>query len=166
MIKLNQILHIQNKVSPETVIVVEGKRDSAALEKIGFKNITTISGKSNSKVLISVLKELKANKSDRIAILTDFDKPGEKRALELSRIFQRNGVKVDSYVRKEFKQKFKIHAVEELNAFTKLMGVINPFDVCDYGKSSSSAIYDKILNKIRFLRKIKLRKQKTYQALK
>jgi len=143
MIKLEQITHIKNKISPTIPIIVEGKKDKVALERFGFKNIIPISGKSNGKIL----QLLKNKKQRKVAILTDFDKEGRKKCAELTRLLQKNGIKIDSFVRITFKRTFKIHKIEELNSFTKLI------DDDYYGKPSS--IYEKMLNRKTFLKRRK-----------
>jgi len=146
MIKLNQINHIRNKISSTFPLIVEGKKDSKVLERLGFKNIITISGKSNEKIL----QLLKKKKIHTAAILTDFDKEGKKRCKELTRLFQKNVIKTDTFVRKTFKHTLKIHKIEELKSFTKLM------EDDYYGKGTP--IYEKIFNRKKFLSR---RKKKT-----
>lgn len=143
MIKSNKIGHIRNKVPSRTPIIVEGKKDKRVLEKIGFKNIIPISGKPN----IKMLKLLKKKKYNKVAILTDFDKEGKKRCKELTRLFQKNGIKIDSFVRRTFSHTFKIHKIEELSFFTKLI------EGDYYGKNS--LIYEKMINRERFLKRQK-----------
>lgn len=146
MIKLNQINHIRGKISTTLPIIVEGKRDKKALEKIGFKNIIPISGKSNERIL----QFLKKRKYQRVAILTDFDKEGRERYKELARLFQKNGIKIDSFVRETFNHTFKIHKIEELSSFTKLI------EDEYYGKNCST--YDKMSVRDKFLNRRKKNK--------
>jgi len=147
MIRLNKITHIRNKVPLGTPIIVEGKKDKKVLEKIGFKNIIPISGKSN----IKILKFLQKKKYDKVAILTDFDKEGKKKCKELTHILQRNGIRIDSFVRKTFNHTFKIHKIEELSSFTKLI------EDDYYGKDTQ--IYEKSFNRNRFIKRRKKAKQ-------
>jgi 5S rRNA maturation endonuclease (ribonuclease M5) len=62
---------------------VEGKKDKMALERIGFKNIITISGKPNG-TLVQILKNKKVR---TVAILTDFDEEGQKKIYRAYKTF-------------------------------------------------------------------------------
>ncbi|RLI97735.1 MAG: hypothetical protein DRP00_03620, partial [Candidatus Aenigmatarchaeota archaeon] len=71
-------------------IIVEGKKDREVLEKLGFKNVVEISGKS----LSEILKEIK---KDSVILLTDFDSEGEKLAKRLYNFLKIYGIKVDEF---------------------------------------------------------------------
>lgn len=151
MMKLEQIYRIQNKISEEDFIIVEGQKDKKALEKLGFKKIVAISGKSYDK-LVDALNRMNVK---RTIILTDFDREGEKKYKQLLRTFEKNGIKTDPNTRNKFKQIFKIHKIEELSSVSKLSGVYS------FGNSISSS--NKVFSKNRFLnRKKHKRKLKKY----
>jgi 5S rRNA maturation endonuclease (ribonuclease M5) len=136
MFTTNQIKRIVEQVDLNTPAVVEGKKDKKALSKLGFKKVIDISGKS----LHEISDKIKSDGIDRIIILTDFDEEGEIKASQLKKLFIHLKIKVDSFARKRFKS-LKIHKIEELNSFTKIM------EDDYYGKTCS--IYDKIFNRSR-----------------
>jgi 5S rRNA maturation endonuclease (ribonuclease M5) len=129
-----EIKRIVDKVNLEIPVVVEGKKDKKVLSKLGFKKIIDISGKS--------LHEIsdKFSGFESVIILTDFDEDGEIRAAQLKKLFDHLKIKVDFFARKKFKS-LKIHKIEELSSFTKIM------EDDYYGKTCS--IYDKIFNRSR-----------------
>lgn len=130
----NVVKEIRNIGSSQ--IIVEGKRDREVLEKLGFKNILEISGKS----LFEILKEIK---KEPVILLTDFDEEGEKLAKELYSFLKIYGIRVDELEREILRKIFGVNKIEELNFFVKFM----EDDV--YGKACS--IYDKIFNRSRIL---------------
>jgi 5S rRNA maturation endonuclease (ribonuclease M5) len=96
-----------------STVIVEGKNDKKPLLKLGIKNVLDISGKPFNEILE------KTNGS--AVILTDFDNEGRKKASILTKLFQSNGTRVNSLVRRKIKSIFKIQKIEELNSFTKLL---------------------------------------------
>ena len=117
-------------------IIVEGKKDREVLEKLGFKNVVEISGKS----LSEILKEIK---KDSVILLTDFDSEGEKLAKKLYNFLKIYGIKVDEFERRIFRKLFNVNKIEELNFFVKFMG--------DGYNGKACSIYDKIFNRSRVL---------------
>jgi len=136
----DQISQIKNKTLG-TTIIVEGKKDKAALEKLGIGSILTISGKDNNK-LLDVLKKKNIN---RVIVLTDFDKEGEKRYKEILKVFEKNGIKTDSSIRGKFKQTFKINKIEELSTIAKLTEQDH--------FNTAQPVNDKFFNRKKFLRR-------------
>lgn len=92
------------------LIIVEGKNDKKALANIGLCNVIAISGKNYD----TLLGELNDKKIKTVAILTDFDKEGEKKHKQLRRIFERSGIKVEPAIRIRFKATFNVNKIEEL----------------------------------------------------
>lgn len=117
MSPLERLSKIQDKIPPNTFIIVEGKKDKSVLEKLQFKNIVTISGKGHEKLL----EILKNQKIGQVIILTDFDREGNKKHKELQRLLERNGIKTAFSIREKFKQTFNIGKIEELSFITKLI---------------------------------------------
>jgi 5S rRNA maturation endonuclease (ribonuclease M5) len=125
--------------------VVEGIKDENQLKKLGLKKIFTICGKP----IFSVVEKIKRENFDEVVILTDYDDEGEKKAKELAKLFQLNGIHVNKRIRAKFKSLFNINKIEELAFFTKLMG-----DGC----YEITSINDKILNRSRILMRRNCRK--------
>jgi 5S rRNA maturation endonuclease (ribonuclease M5) len=103
-----------SKYVGNNLVIVEGINDKKVLLKFGIENVIDISGKSFDEVLDKV-------KNNSVIILTDFDKEGRKKAHFLTKIFQLNGIKVDTTLRKKFKSIFKVQKIEELNSLIKLL---------------------------------------------
>jgi 5S rRNA maturation endonuclease (ribonuclease M5) len=133
----NQIkeVFVELKNNENAAVVVEGKKDRKVLSRLGFKNIFEISGKS----LHDVIENVKSNEPVSAIILTDFDRDGEEKASQLTKLFLNENIKINSSFRKKFKTLFKIHKIEEINSFTKLL------EDDYYGKTCS--IYDKIFDR-------------------
>ncbi len=82
----------------EYAIVVEGKKDAAALEALGFKhvyqiNLTSVSLRERVEQIAGEIGKRK------VCILTDFDKKGKQLYLLLKRLFQEEGARLDSSLR-------------------------------------------------------------------
>lgn len=94
------------------VVVVEGKRDVIALEKIGVRtNVITFE------------KFIRDNKiSKNVVILTDFDRGGDvKKEIISSKLIER-GIYENYELRRKFKLLFGIITIEEVpSAFEKLI---------------------------------------------
>lgn len=141
MVSLKQISQIQNKISAGTFIIVEGKKDKKVLEKLRFKNILPLSGKS----IDGLLRILKNKKVKRVIVLTDFDKEGEKKHKELCKRLEKSDIKIDFQIRNEFKQTFNVNKIEELSFIAKFM------DAYRRGRAPSTA--NKIFNRNKFFRR-------------
>ena len=80
-------------------IIVEGRKDAAALEALGFEhvyqiNLTSVSIGERVEQIAS-----RVGKKRKICILTDFDKKGKQLYLLLKRLFQEQGARLDSSLR-------------------------------------------------------------------
>lgn len=124
--------------------IVEGKKDKRALQRLGFKKVLDISGQPLAKVVERVASE------KFVIILTDFDEDGRKKASKLIKFVQSTGVKIDFLARSKIKSLFKVHEIEEINSFVKLM------EDDYYGETCP--IYDKIFDRSRVLNRRNCRK--------
>jgi 5S rRNA maturation endonuclease (ribonuclease M5) len=100
-----------------------------------------ISGKS----LESTIKTISLKNPESVAILTDYDKEGEKQLKILTKGLNSQGIKIDNTLRKQIKSTFNIQKIEEINSFAKLL---------DYGPFNC----DKILKRNKFLKRMKKKK--------
>lgn len=91
------------------VVVVEGKRDIAALKSLGFNNIIGINGKPLSDVAGMV-----SEKGQEAVLLTDFDGEGRKLNRKLRILLQNCNVKVNERLRMEI-MKFGRGRIEDFN---------------------------------------------------
>ena len=122
--KYNQQLGQDIKKYQRYVILVEGKKDVAALKAIGFEKVyavhqTGVSIKERVEQIISCLE-----KRDKVCILTDFDKKGKQLYLLLKKEFIELGVKVDSSLR-GILLKANVSHIEGLYEFMKKVEIIS-----------------------------------------
>lgn len=84
------------------IIIVEGKKDKAALQKLDFQNIFVINeiGKSVYEKIEEIESLLqKEGRKKKVCILTDFDKQGKKLYLLLKRELSTRCIKLDNSLR-------------------------------------------------------------------
>lgn len=92
-----EFLSIISKAAHRNVaVIVEGKRDRAALEKLGLAGSRIFV--LNKTPLFAVAEEV-ASVSKEAAILTDLDAEGRKLYGKLSTLLQRLGIKIDNALR-------------------------------------------------------------------
>ncbi|HLC39270.1 MAG TPA: toprim domain-containing protein [archaeon] len=147
--ELNRIVNYYRGVP----IIVEGIKDKRVLTQLGFDYIVDISGTA----IDNLADKVRLTGTKSVIILTDFDEEGQSKASRLTNIFQRHHISVLSSVRQRVRSLFKIHKIEELTHFTKLIDLspsqfhssqITNITGDDYhGKVSS--IHDKIFNRSR-----------------
>jgi len=102
------------KKSGNILFIVEGKKDKKALLNLGIKNILDISGRRLTDIVDCIL----SSNFRQIVVLTDFDREGKKKHKILVKLFEINGIKVNSQLRRKFISLFKIHKIEEINSLT------------------------------------------------
>lgn len=105
---------LQKLRSTDMPIVVEGPKDECALLALGAKRIVRLSRKP----LFAIAEDV-ASKHGCVIILTDFDKKGKELYGRLSRLFDRLGVKVDSYFRETLQKHARISHIEGLRTALK-----------------------------------------------
>ena len=88
------------------LIIVEGKKDRIALEKLGIKNIRTLKNP-----LYKEVEEIAASCKE-VVILTDLDKEGKQLYGCIKKDLARNGVKVDNRFREFLFKKTKLRQIE------------------------------------------------------
>jgi len=123
---------------PETLVIVEGKKDKEAISKLGFESILDISGKT----LEETANIVSSKDVNHVIILTDFDEAGEDKASRLAKLFTHYKIKTVSSIRTLFKS-LKISQIEEITSFTKLLE--------DDYHGKTCPIYNKIFNRSRVL---------------
>jgi len=92
------------------LVIVEGKRDKRALEKIGVK------------VMICTLFSLKEElipEGSRVLILTDFDREGKKLHARLMR--ELKGRKINEWLRKEFSRVLGLYGRRTIESINNLL---------------------------------------------
>ena len=105
---------LQRLVSEQPLIIVEGKNDKIALEKLGLKNIITL-----KKPLYQVAEEITVKK---IVILTDLDSAGKKIYSKLRRDLSQRGVTIDNRFRNFLFRYTKLRQIEGLANYVERNG--------------------------------------------
>ena len=118
MINEQLLKHLER--AKQHLIIVEGKKDKAALEKLGFENIFVINktGKSLPEQMEQI-QELVGK--DKVCILTDFDKKGKQLYLLLKSKLQEIGVRQENSLRGVLLEQ-KISHIEGLAHFVEKGG--------------------------------------------
>jgi 5S rRNA maturation endonuclease (ribonuclease M5) len=93
------------------LIIVEGRKDRDALERLGIVNVITL----NKRPLHEVVEDV-SFMNRRVIILTDFDRMGKKLYGTLAQGLQHFGVEVDNRFR-EFLYKEHISHIEGLASY-------------------------------------------------
>jgi 5S rRNA maturation endonuclease (ribonuclease M5) len=103
---------LENLRNSKKLIIVEGKKDKAALEKLGVTNVVAILRKP----LFSFIESVEA---EEVIILTDLDPEGKKLYGILKQGLQEKGIKIDTYFREYLFKKSKISQIEGLVHYLK-----------------------------------------------
>lgn len=100
------ILKIKNS---SMLVVVEGKKDNAALQRFGInkENIVEL----NKKPIFSIIEEI-SGKTDECTILTDLDRKGKELFGKLNSGLQAHGVKVNNSFREFLFKRTKLRQIE------------------------------------------------------
>ena len=96
-----------------SLIIVEGKKDAAALNALGITNIKELSKKS----IPSIIDEVSNEKE--IIILTDLDKEGKKLYGKLNSGLQKQGVKINNRLRNFLYRETKLRNIEGLKHYSE-----------------------------------------------
>ena len=89
-------------------IFVEGKKDKEALEKLGLRDILTISG--NLRLSVTRLSGVKAEK---VFVLTDLDRRGDELALRARDELEACSIRADLEMRKDLAHMLRIRNFED-----------------------------------------------------
>ena len=96
------------------IIIVEGKKDKEALEKLGIKNIIELS----KKPLFHVIEDIADNGKECI-ILTDLDKKGKELYGKINSGLQKFGVKIDNSFREFLYKNTQLRQIEGITTYMK-----------------------------------------------
>ena len=106
--------HVERIKNSSILIIVEGKKDRAALESFGIKNIVELS----KKPLFHLIEDVAA-KNNRCMILTDLDAKGRELYGKLSRGLSHLGVKVDDSFRNFLRKETQLRQIEGLRSYVE-----------------------------------------------
>ncbi|MCX8200331.1 MAG: hypothetical protein N3G76_02585 [Candidatus Micrarchaeota archaeon] len=97
----------------ERQVIVEGKRDVAALARVGVRaNVLTL----------DKLQHMRCIPGDDAVILTDFDRAGKAKLKKAESVLIGKGIRIDAGLRERFRRIFGITTIEELpRAFERLV---------------------------------------------
>ncbi len=112
MKKLNFFNEIDKAVDSGILVIVEGKKDKIALEKIGFENIFIFHGKPFYKAVENIEKL----KPEECIILTDFDRKGRYLYHSLKKELERRGIRIKDRLRRAMLRE-RISHIEGLATF-------------------------------------------------
>lgn len=94
----------------DKIVIVEGKKDKKALNRLGLKNIIAINGKP----VYDIVRSYSDTKKE-IVILTDFDRKGKQINIKLKNMFQKYQKHVNSKLRRKF-MKFGKNRIEDFGS--------------------------------------------------
>lgn len=103
---------IKKIIDLDVLVIVEGKKDRAALQKLGIKNIAELS----KKPVYQIVEQI-ANSSKECVILTDLDSEGKELYSKLNSGLQKYGVKIDNRLRNFLFRNTKLRQIEGIDAY-------------------------------------------------
>jgi len=102
---------VQKAIASNILIIVEGRKDRASLNRLGITNIIELS----KKPLYQIVEEV-SNSNKECMILTDLDKKGKELYGKLNSDFQKRGTRVDNKLREFLFKNTKIRQIEGLQS--------------------------------------------------
>ena len=107
-------LYLNKLKKSNKIIIVEGKKDKEALEKLGIKNIIELS----KKPLFQVIEDI-ADNGKECVILTDLDKKGKELYGKINSGLQKFGVKIDNSFRAFLYKTTQLRQIEGITTYMK-----------------------------------------------
>lgn len=101
---------IEELKDSKKLIIVEGKKDKKALEKLDIKNIKFVKG--------PLYKFIESIRQKEVILLLDLDKEGKKLYAKLKLGLQKRGIKINYKFRK-FLFKTRLSQIEGINNYIK-----------------------------------------------
>src|SRR3989338_2118833 len=108
---------LQELADSGKLIVVEGKKDRAALQRLGITNVFSL----DKKPLFQAVEGISAI-SDKVGLLTDLDNEGKKLYSRLNTDLQRHGVQIDNYFREALFRRTALRQIEGLDTYVYNLG--------------------------------------------
>ena len=119
---------VESLKASNTLIIVEGKKDRAALESLGIaaSNIITLEGPlyRNVEKIAEMISDM-ASKPKKAVILTDLDPEGKKLYSKLKKDLGEHGVEIDDRFREFLFRKTKLRQIEGLKTYMENLGLGN-----------------------------------------
>ena len=104
--------HINKIKQSNQLIIVEGKKDRAALEKFGIKNIIEL----NKKPIFEIIENISDN-NEKCIILTDLDRHGKELYRKINSGLQQRGVKINNNFRNFLFKNTKLRQIEGMETY-------------------------------------------------
>lgn len=104
--------YVEKIINTNIIVIVEGKKDRAALNKFGIINIIELT----KKPLFQIVEEV-ADSNKECIILTDLDKKGKQLYGKLNSDLQKHRVKINNKFREFLFNHTKIRQIEGLSSF-------------------------------------------------
>ena len=106
--KIDEFNNLIEKIkSSGILVIVEGKKDRAALLRLGISNVIELS----KKPLFHIVEEI-ANENEECIVLTDLDRKGKEIYGKLNSNLQRHGVKINNKLREFLFKHTKLRQIE------------------------------------------------------
>ena len=114
--KIDELSNLIEKVkNSNTLIIVEGRKDKAALQKLGLTNIIEL----NKKPLFQLVEEVSSSNKECI-ILTDLDKKGKEIYGKLNSNLQKHGVRINNKFREFLFKHTKLRQIEGIDTYLEI----------------------------------------------
>ena len=111
--KIDELQAFIEKIkNSNTLVIVEGKKDRMALQKLGLSNIVELS----KKPLFQIVEDI-SNSNKECIILTDLDKKGKEIYGKLNSNLQKNGVKINNKFREFLFKHTKLRQIEGIYTY-------------------------------------------------
>ena len=114
----NFIEYIKNS---NLLVIVEGKKDKIALQKLEINNVMEL----NKKPLFQIVEEI-ADSNEECIILTDLDREGKLLYSKLNSNLQKHGVKVDNKFREFLFKHTKLRQIEGIVTYLEAFSHFKP----------------------------------------
>jgi 5S rRNA maturation endonuclease (ribonuclease M5) len=111
---------LENLKASNTLIIVEGKKDRAALTNLGLTNIIMLEGPlyQNVEKIAELMAQL-ASRLRKAVILTDLDPEGKKLYSRLKKDLGEHGVEIDDRFREFLFRKTKLRQIEGMDTYLR-----------------------------------------------
>ena len=111
--KIEEFRKLIQKIKDSNIlIVVEGKKDRIALQKLGIINVRELS----KKPLFQIVEEI-ADSNKECVILTDLDREGKELYGKLNSNLQKHGVKINNKFREFLFKHTKLRQIEGIDSY-------------------------------------------------
>lgn len=106
----NLIFELKNNI-----IIVEGKKDKFALQKLGCRDVYVIQGRKIESVLDRISQKIGPGKNREVIILTDMDTEGDRLSKEIGEICKGLSIHHNIMVRKRLSGLIHLRYWENIN---------------------------------------------------